>query len=137
MYAVACEPETEETTEDKKDIILPDTIDYSTGVVMVDVTVVNDWSGGTAKHLAQKYYHDMLYSLDGNGIDHMSIGFANWPRDMQNKFRELENAKSKSRRSRFAFRRGTGKRGTGDDEDTSRMEEDDGEYEQLMKMLGR
>jgi len=146
--AVACEPETEETTEDKKDIILPDTIDYSTGVVMVDVTVVNDWSGGTAKHLAQKYYHDMLYSLDGNGIDHMSIGFANWPRDMQNKFRELENAKSKtkkpfrafgvsSRRSRFASRRGTGKRGTGEGEDTGRMEEDDGEYEQLMKMLGR
>ncbi|MHC4751926.1 MAG: hypothetical protein ACYTFW_18890, partial [Planctomycetota bacterium] len=39
---------------------MPETIDYSTGAVMVDAVAVNDWSGERA--LSTRHYYDMLYS---------------------------------------------------------------------------
>jgi len=59
----------------------PETIDYSTGAVMVDAVAVNDWSGD--KNLSTRRYYDMLYSFDGTSIEHMPVRTAYWATDLQ------------------------------------------------------
>jgi hypothetical protein len=59
----------------------PETIDYSTGAVMVDAVAVNDWSG--EKNLSTRRYYDMLYSFDGANIEHMPVRTAYWAADLQ------------------------------------------------------
>jgi len=61
--------------------VTPETIDYSTGAVMVDAVVVNDWSGD--KTLSTRRYYDMLYSFDGIDIEHMPIRTAYLAKDLQ------------------------------------------------------
>jgi len=63
----------EQTTE-------PESIDYSTGAVLVDAVAVNDWSG--AGYLRPRLYFDMLYSFDGTNIEHMPIKPGNWSADL-------------------------------------------------------
>ena len=64
--------------EDKA--VIPETIDYRTGAVMVDAVTVNDWSG---KSLSTRRYYDMLYSFDGTDIEHMPVRQAYWATDVQ------------------------------------------------------
>ncbi len=61
--------------------VVPETIDYSTGAVMVDAVAVNDWSG--EKNLSTRRYYDMLYSFDGTDIEHMPVRQAYWATDVQ------------------------------------------------------
>ncbi len=61
--------------------VVPETIDYGTGAVMVDAVAVNDWSG--EKNLSTRRYYDMLYSLDGTDIEHMPVRTAYWAKDLQ------------------------------------------------------
>jgi hypothetical protein len=92
--------------------VVPDTIDYSTGAVMVDAVAVNDWAGD--KNLNTRRYYDMLYSMDGTDIEHMPVRTAYWAKDLQNwygKISTLENVtkepfKAKSSGSRARSGRG-------------------------------
>ena len=94
--------------------VVPETIDYSTGAVLVDAVAVNDWSGD--KNLTTRRYYDMLYSMDGTDIEHMPVRTAYWAKDLQNwygKISTLENetkepfkAKSSGRRARPGGRPG-------------------------------
>ncbi|MCP4260047.1 MAG: hypothetical protein GY774_21405 [Planctomycetes bacterium] len=94
--------------------VVPETIDYSTGIVMVDAVAVNDWSGD--KNLTARRYYDMLYSTDGTDIEHMPVRTAYWAKDLQNwygKISTLENetrepfkGKSSGRRARPGGRPG-------------------------------
>jgi len=65
----------------------PETIDYSTGAVMVDAVAVNDWSGD--KNLSTRRYYDMLYSFDGTSIEHMPVRTAYWATDLQKWYSEI------------------------------------------------
>jgi len=65
----------------------PETIDYSTGAVMVDAVAVNDWSG--EKSLSTRRYYDMLYSFDGTDIEQMPVRTTYWATDLQDKFRDI------------------------------------------------
>ncbi len=71
-------------------IIIPESIDYSTGAVLVDVVSVDDWSGG--KKLRARRYFDMLYSFDGMNIKRMPIKTRYWPEEMQVIFGEIRKA---------------------------------------------
>ena len=59
----------------------PDSVDYDTGAVVVDVVVVDDWSG--EKTMRERRYYDMLYSYDGANIEHMPVGEKYWPGELQ------------------------------------------------------
>jgi len=72
-------------------ITIPETIDYATGAVLVDVMPVNDWSGG--KNLRARYYFDMLYTFDGSNIEHLPVNQRYWAKDMQTRFGEIEKCK--------------------------------------------
>lgn len=65
----------------------PETIDFSTGAVMVDAVAVNDWSGD--KNLSTRRYYDMLYSFDGTSIEHMPVRTAYWATDLQKWYGEI------------------------------------------------
>jgi hypothetical protein len=65
----------------KDQAVIPETIDYSTGAVMVDAVAVNDWSG--EKNLSTRRYYDMLYSFDGTDIEHMPVKQSYWATDVQ------------------------------------------------------
>jgi len=144
--AVPYEPDkTVNSDEAAEDLAVPDTIDFSTDAVMVDVALVNEWVGTSGKNLTQRRYHDMLYSLNGNGIDHVPVGFKNWSKELQKRFGEVESAQQiikkplrafadSGLRTRYGAARVRKIRGpTG--EGTGGGEGDD-EYEQWMKMMG-
>jgi hypothetical protein len=82
------DPSEDKKTQSEGDLTLPETIDYSTKAVLVDVATVNGWSG--ERNLSLGYYHDMLYTLDGSEIEHMPIVRASWSKDIQGMFRQLE-----------------------------------------------
>jgi hypothetical protein len=66
----------------------PDEIDYSTGAVLVDSALVNDWAAGGGK-LRARNYHEMLYSFDGAYIEHMPIKSTYWPRELFDAYQEI------------------------------------------------
>lgn len=85
------EEENEEENKQKGEVAtIPETIDYSTGAVLVDVMPVNDWWG--TKNLRARYYFDMLYSLDGTNIEHMAIKPVCWAEGLQAKFNEIKKS---------------------------------------------
>lgn len=71
-------------------IIVPQTINYSTGAVLVDVVPVNDWFRG--RTLTGRRYFDMLYTYDGVNIDRMPIRQKYWPEELQAKFGEIKRS---------------------------------------------
>ena len=84
----------------RSDIIgrtVPETIDYTTGAVLVDVVPVNDydWSGG--KKLNPRHYFDMLYTFDGMDIERMPIRPNYWARELKIRFSEIKNAEKEPR----------------------------------------
>lgn len=65
----------------------PDTIDYTTGVVLVDVVPVNDWSGG--RNMYARRFYDMLYSFDGDNIEHIPVSTRYWDEELRIKLNEI------------------------------------------------
>jgi hypothetical protein len=112
---------TEETTTKTADdeFVDPETIDYNTGAVMVDVVAVNDWEGRDT--LDPRNYYEMLYSFDGINIEHMPITSKYWPQDMvranANVSRQLREEKEplKEFDSDSSFQRSLSRRGRGRD----------------------
>jgi len=76
---------------------VPETIDYTTGAVLVDVVPVNDydWSGG--KKLNPRHYFDMLYTFDGMNIERMPIRTKYWAKELKIRFNEIKNAEKEPR----------------------------------------
>ena len=68
----------------------PEAIDYSTGAVLIDSALVNDWTAGSGKSLRPRNYHEMLYSFDGAYIEHMAIKSTYWPRELFAAFQEIK-----------------------------------------------
>ena len=71
-------------------VVLPETIDYGTGAVLVDVVPVNDWSGG--KNMYARHYYDMLYSFDGSSIEHIPINTMYWDEELRVKLNEIKGS---------------------------------------------
>ncbi|MDH4240749.1 MAG: hypothetical protein OEW48_14410 [Phycisphaerae bacterium] len=65
----------------------PETIDYTTGVVLVDVVPVNDWSAG--RNMYARRYYDMLYSFDGDNIEHIPVSTRYWDEELRIKLNEI------------------------------------------------
>jgi len=76
--------------EKKKDATVPETIDYATGAILVDVIPVSDWSGAT--FLRPRHYFDMLYSFDGTNIEHMPSKPEYWAKELQIQFNEIRKS---------------------------------------------
>ncbi len=79
-----------EVKEENPNVFVPESIDYDTGAVVVDIVPVNDLSA--SKGLRSRSYYDMLYSFDGTKIEHMPIKTMNWDDKMQARFNEIKRA---------------------------------------------
>jgi len=73
----------------------PETIDYGTGAVLVDVIAVNDWSG--VKNLNRRGYFDMLYTFDGMNIERMPIRARFWATEVVIMFNEIRKSEREPR----------------------------------------
>ncbi len=73
--------------EESRKVTVPQTVDYTTGAVVVDIVPVTDWSGGNNLH-ANRFY-DLLYSLNGKDIERRPIKSRYWAEALQNKFNEI------------------------------------------------
>jgi hypothetical protein len=69
----------------------PESVDFSTGVVLVDAIEVNDWLV-TGQQLRPRVYFDMLYSLDGTSIERMAISANNWPAETLTIYNEINSS---------------------------------------------
>jgi uncharacterized membrane protein YgcG len=90
--------------EEKSNV--PETIDYSTGAVMVDAMSINDWWGDSARR--SRNYYDMLYSFDGIDIEHMPVGTTYWSKEMQTAFNYIAKLEREPHEEFKAF--GSGRR---------------------------
>ena len=91
--------------------VVPETIDYSTGAVMVDAVAVNDWSG--EKNLSTRRYYDMLYSFDGTDIGHMPVKQAYWATDVQSVYIVIGRLQREPKEPLKAFNAGRKRRPAG------------------------
>jgi len=85
---------------------VPETVDYSTGAVMVDAMSINDWWGDSTRR--SRHYYDMLYSFDGINIEHMPVGTTYWSEEMQSMFNHIAKLEREPHEEFKAF--GTGRR---------------------------
>jgi len=74
--------------EESKKVTVPQTVDYTTGAVLVDIVPVIDWSGGNSLHV--NHFFDLLYSFDGKDIERLPIKSRYWTEALQNKFNEIK-----------------------------------------------
>jgi hypothetical protein len=138
-----------ETTTLSKDVTLPKSIDYSTGAVLVDVATVNGWSGFGGHSLNPRYCSDMLYSFDGATIEHLPVGYGNWPKGLQIKFNEIKKLVEKvkkpwrswtdrrGQRSRYTRRTDEGILSREDEEGRDRRDDEEEEaYRRMMERRG-
>jgi hypothetical protein len=112
--------------------VVPETIDFNTGAVMVDAVPVNDWSGDKA--LATRRYYNMLYSTDGTDIEHMPVRTSYWAkdiRDMYGKISILEGVEREPFKQFSSGRRSRPGRMGGDTGDYDMMYEDMYMYEDM------
>ncbi len=86
-----------ELVESEEDVTapVPETINYSTGAVLVDLVPANDWSGG--KNLRSRHYFDMLYTFDGTNIEHMPVRARYWAPELQAKFNDIKRSEKETR----------------------------------------
>jgi len=70
--------------------ISSETIDFSTGAVMVDARRVTEWIGTGS--LRSREYNELLYSLDGKEIEKMPIKERFWPASVSKVYKEISTA---------------------------------------------
>jgi hypothetical protein len=126
---------------------LPESIDYTTGAVLVDVTTVNGWSGGGGANLSPRSCADVLYSFDGTSIEHLPVTYGCWPKELQIKFNEIKKLVERPKKPwrRWTRRPGDALRHTPRRTDESDRREDgdrdsrrsDGEDEAWQRMMER
>ncbi len=99
----------------------PEVIDYSTGAILVDAVLVSEWAG------TNKNYYDMLYSYDGDTIEHMPAKSTYWDAGLRNAFfliNRLEKEPKEPFRAWNSSPRGSFRRG---------LDYMDGGYDDLME----
>ena len=74
--------------EESKQVTVPQTVDYTTGAVVVDIVPVTDWSG--VNSLRVNHFFDMLYSYNGSDINRRPIRSKYWTDELQNKYNEIK-----------------------------------------------
>jgi hypothetical protein len=133
----------------KQDVVLPESVDYSTGAVLVDVTTVNGSSGaGGGAGPTPRSPSDVLCSYDGKTMEHLPVGYGSWPKELQIRFNEIKKLADRTkkpwrrwadtfgRRSRYVpTRTSESSAGRGDDE--GRDSRSDGEEEAFRRMMER
>ena len=85
--------------------VVPETIDYGTGAVMVDAVPVNDWAGD--KNLTARRYYDMLYSMDGTDIEHMPVRTSYWAKDLRDVYGRISVLENVTKEPFKSFKSGT------------------------------
>jgi hypothetical protein len=85
--------EPDQTGKEKKDVRVPEQIDYSTGAVLVDVVAAQDWTGG--KNLSARPYFNVLYSYDGSELDGSAVKLMNWSDDLRARYNEIKALEKK------------------------------------------
>jgi hypothetical protein len=85
-----------EIKQKDEEVEYPDRIDYSTGVIMVDVTPVNGWLGGDGRSLRSRQYFDMIYTIDGSSMAQMPVEPTNWPTELKVMSSEIRRAVAKT-----------------------------------------
>lgn len=70
--------------------IIGDTIDFSTGAVMVDVHKVTEWIGTGS--LRSRDYAELLYSRDGKTIERIAIKERFWPAGVVKTYKEISES---------------------------------------------
>jgi hypothetical protein len=74
---------------------LPESIDYTTGITLVDIIAMNDWIGD--KTLQSRQYFDMLFSFDGTSVGRLAAKQMYWPEDLRLKYTELKALEKKTK----------------------------------------
>ena len=123
-------PRSEETT------VEPESINFDTGAVIVDVVAVNEWVTSVDENLSNRSYYDMLYSYDGTEIEHLPVGSSYWPEDMKSIYAQVQRLSRETKEPFKAF----GSRGTQRRPGTGTMEGGfDDMYQETMMMeeMGR
>jgi hypothetical protein len=70
---------------------LPQTIDFTTGAVMVDIATAVQWGGGM---LARQEYQEMLYSVGGGDLNHLALGEGFWQPELREKYTQIKKAET-------------------------------------------
>jgi len=116
---------------------VPESIDYSTGAVMVDAMSINDWWGDSTRRT--RHYYDMLFSFDGINIEHMPVGTTYWSKDMQTVFNyiaKLEREPQEPFKDFGSGRRRGARPGQGDYDDMGLYDEMIYEQQMMEEMGG-
>jgi hypothetical protein len=79
----------------------PESIDFDTGAVLIDVVATNDWIASNDRNLNVKPYYDMLYSHAEADIEHMPVSLSNLPNNMR---MEIARVTTLSRKEREPFK---------------------------------
>jgi len=87
--------------EQEKTVTTPETIDYATGAMLVDVVPVNEWAGD--KNLQPRQYFDILYSIDGTSIEKIAAKLMYWPEELKTKYNEIKTLEKKPKEAFRAF----------------------------------
>jgi hypothetical protein len=87
--------------EQEKTVTTPETIDYATGAMLVDVVPVNEWAGD--KNLQPRQYFDILYSFDGTSIEKMAAKLMYWPEELKTKYNEIKTLEKKPKEAFRTF----------------------------------
>lgn len=108
----------------------PESINFDTGAVLIDVVATTDWITSNDRNLNIKPYYDMLYSYGGADIEHIPVSLSNLPERTRI---EITRVNSLSREEREPFKafgsnRTIQQRGPG-------MEGGRGEYDMEMMMM--
>ncbi len=118
-------------TQPEEPTVEPESINYDTGAVIVDIVTVNEWMASDDKSLSNKSYYDMLYSYDGTNIEHIPVRSSYWPENMRSIFAQIQRLSRETKEPFKAF----GSRGVlqRPGMDSMRGESDD-MYQEMMMM---
>jgi hypothetical protein len=85
-------------------VTMPEMIDYCTGNTLVDLVQVSDW--GDAANPRPRTYHEMLYTADGQRIEHMPVSTTNWPRNLLTAYQYVKAETRKDPQPFRTFKKG-------------------------------
>lgn len=69
---------------EEQGVMVPQTIDYATGYVLIDMVAVNEWSDG--RKIQPIRYYQMIYSKDGKELEYQPIKKTYWSDVVRNNF---------------------------------------------------
>ncbi|TFG38445.1 MAG: hypothetical protein E4H44_03910 [Candidatus Aminicenantes bacterium] len=77
----------------------PETIDYSTGAVLLDVMAINEWVGAAGDNkLDSRQFFDMLYTYDGTNLERDPISSGYWAKDLLSNYNEIKKLEKRERK---------------------------------------